>query len=81
MLRLVGKPYIVQHIMNTRRQEAIALSYRAYMTDTLACFAGVEERWADRVAGIIDPRPSEPQQSAEEVIQRIKNGLNGGEET
>ena len=81
MLRLVGKPYIVQHIMNTRRQEAIALSYRAYMTDTLAGFAGVEEHWADRVAGIIDPRPSEPQQSAEEVIQRIKNGLNGGEET
>lgn len=81
MLRLVGKPYIVQHIMNTRRQEAIALSYRAYMTDTLAGLAGVEERWADRVAGIIDPRPSEPQQSAEEVIQRIKNGLNGGEET
>lgn len=81
MLRLIGKPYIVQHIMNTRRQEAIALSYRAYMTDTLAGFAGAEERWADRVAGIIDPRPSEPQQSAEEVIQRIKNGLNGGERT
>ena len=51
------------------------------VTDTLAGFAGVEERWADRVAGIIDPRPLEPQQSAEEVIQRIKNGLNGGEET
>lgn len=81
MLRLIGKPYIVQHIMNTRRQEAIALSYRAYMTDTLAGFAGVEECWTDRVAGIIDPRPLEPQQSAEEVIQRIKNGLNGGEET
>lgn len=81
MLQLIGKPYIVQHIMNTRRQEAIALSYRAYMTDTLAGFAVGEERWADRVAGIIDPRPSEPQQSAEEVIQRIKNGLNGGEET
>lgn len=79
MLRLIGKPYIVQHIMNTRRQEAIALSYRAYMTDTLAGF-GVEERWADRVAGIIAPRSLEPQQSAEEVIQRIKNGLNGGEE-
>nr|DAI47859.1 MAG TPA: hypothetical protein [Caudoviricetes sp.] len=81
MLRLVGKSYIVQHIMNTRRQEAIALSYRAYMTDTLAGLAGVEERWTDRVAGIIDPRPLGPQQSAEEVIQRIKNGLNGGEET
>lgn len=81
MLRLVGKPYIVQHIMNTRRQEAVALSYRAYMTDTLACFAGVEERWTDRAAEIIDPRPAKPQQTAEEVIQRIKNGLNGGEET
>ena len=51
------------------------------MTDALAGFAGTEERWADRVAKIIDPRPEEPQQSAEEVIQRIKNGLNGGEET
>nr|DAM64362.1 MAG TPA: hypothetical protein [Caudoviricetes sp.] len=81
MLRLIGKPYIVQHIMNTRRQEAIALSYRTYMTDTLASFAGVEERWTDRVAGLVENRPQPPQQSADEVIARIKNGLNGGEET
>ena len=80
MLQLIGKPYIVQHIMNTRRQEAIALGYRAYMTDALAGFAGIEERWVDRVAGIIDSRPAEPEQTAEEVIAHIKNELMGGEE-
>jgi hypothetical protein len=81
MLRLVGKPYIVQHIMNTRRQEAVALSYRAYMTDALALLIGAEERWYDMVAGLVENRPQPLQPSADEVIARIKNGLNGGEET
>lgn len=81
MLRLVGKGYILQHCCNVRRRECLELSYKTYMTDTLAGLAGAEERWADRVEGIIDPRPAKPQQTAEEVIQRIKNGLNGGEET
>jgi len=81
MLRLIGKPYILQHCLITSRQEQLTLSYQAYMTDALAAFAGVQERWYDRVADLVDNRPQPPQQSAEEVIAHIKNGLMGGEET
>ena len=56
-LRLFGRPYILQHCLNTLRQERITLSYQAYMTDALA------------------------HPSADEVIARIKNGLNGGDGT
>lgn len=81
MLQLVGKPYIVQHCLNVLRQENITLSYQAYMADALAAFAGVQERWYDRVSSLVDDRPQPPQPSAEEVIAHIKNGLMGGEET
>lgn len=79
MLHLIGKSYIMQHCIIESRKERLALSYQAYMTDALAGFAGVQERWYDRVADLVDTRPQSPQQSAEEVIARIKNGLNGGE--
>nr|DAF65517.1 MAG TPA: hypothetical protein [Caudoviricetes sp.] len=48
------------------------------MTDALAYLIGTGERWYDMVAGLVENRPQPPQQSAEEVITRIKNGLNGG---
>nr|DAJ56953.1 MAG TPA: hypothetical protein [Caudoviricetes sp.] len=81
MLRLIGKPYILQHCVIASRQEQLDISYKAYMTDALACLSGVEERWADRVANVLDTRPEPPQQSAEEVAAHIKNCLNGGDET
>lgn len=81
MLHLIGKPYILQHCLDTLRQERITLSYQAYMTDALAYLTGAEERWYDRVAGLVENRPQPPQPSADEVIARIKNGLNGGDET
>ena len=81
MLRLIGKPYIAQHCITALRQEQIALSYRAYMTDALAYLIGTEERWYDMVAGIVESRPQPPQPSADQVIARIKNGLNGGDGT
>ena len=80
-LRLFGRPYILQHCLDTLRQEQLALSYQAYVTDTLANLTGAEERWYDRVAGLVENRPQPPQPSADEVIARIKNGLNGGDET
>lgn len=79
MLHLIGKPYIMQHCIIASRQERLALSYQAYMTDALAAFAGMSERWYDRVANLVENRTQLPQRSAEEVIARIKNGLNGGE--
>ena len=79
MLHLIGKSYIMQHCIIASRQERLALSYQAYMTDALASFAGMSERWYDRVANLVENRPQLPQRSAEEVIARIKNGLNGGE--
>lgn len=81
MLHLIGKPYILQHCIIASRQEQLALSYQAYMTDTLANLTGAEERWYDRVAGLVENHPQPPQPSADEVIARIKNGLNGGDET
>lgn len=81
MLHLIGKPYILQHCIIASRQEQLALSYQAYMTDALATFAGMSERWYDRVANLVENRPQQPQPSADEVITRIKNGLNGGGET
>lgn len=81
MLHLIGKPYILQHCRIASRQEQLALSYQAYVTDTLANLTGAEERWYDMVAGIVENRPQPPQPSADEVIARIKNGLNGGDET
>lgn len=80
MLRLIGKPYIVQHCITALRQEQIALSYRAYMTDALANLAGAQERWYDSVESLVGGRPK-PQQSPEEIKTRILNGLNGGDET
>lgn len=80
-LRLFGRPYILQHCLNALRQERITLSYQAYMTDALASFAGMSERWYDRVESLVENRPQPPQPSADEVIARIKNGLNGGDET
>lgn len=80
-LRLFGKPYILQHCLDTLRQEHITLSYQAYMTDALMYLTGAEERWYDMVAGLVENRPQPPQPSADEVIARIKNGLNGGDET
>ena len=81
MLHLIGKPYILQHCRNAMLQEQLALSYQAYVTDTLANLTGAEERWYDMVAGLVENRPQPPQPSADEVIARIKNGLNGGDET
>lgn len=81
MLHLIGKPYILQHCIIASRKEQLALSYQAYMTDALADFAGISERWYDRVANLVENRPQLPQPSADEVIARIKNGLNGGGET
>lgn len=81
MLHLIGKPYIFQHCVIASRQEQLALSYQAYMTDVLANLTGAEERWYDMVAGLVENRPQPPQPSADEVIARIKNGLNGGDET
>ena len=80
MLRLIGKPYIAQHSITALRQEQIALSYRAYMTDALAVLAGEQERWYDSVESLVDSRPK-PQQSPEEIKTRILNGLRGGETT
>nr|DAL46552.1 MAG TPA_asm: hypothetical protein [Caudoviricetes sp.] len=51
------------------------------MTDALAYLIGAEERWYDVVAGLVENRPQPPQPSADEVIARIKNGLNGGDGT
>lgn len=79
MLHLIGKPYIMQHCIIASRKEQLALSYQAYMTDALASFAGMSERWYDRVAILVENRPHPPQPSADEVISRIKNGLNGGD--
>lgn len=81
MLHLIGKPYIMQHCIIESLKEQLALSYQAYMTDALASFAGMSERWYDRVASLVENRPQPPQPSADEVIARIKNGLNGGDGT
>lgn len=81
MLHLIGKRYIAQHCIIASRQEQLALSYQAYMTDALANLIGAEERWYDMVARLVENRPQPPQPSADEVIARIKNGLNGGDET
>lgn len=81
MLHLIGKPYIAQHCITALRQEQIALSYQTYMTDALAHLIGAEERWYDMVAGLVENRQQPPQPSADEVIARIKNDLNGGDET
>ena len=81
MLHLIGKPYIAQHCITALRQEQLALSYQSYVTDALANLIGAEERWYDMVAGLVENRPQPPQPSADEVIARIKNGLNGGDET
>nr|DAV42482.1 MAG TPA: hypothetical protein [Caudoviricetes sp.] len=51
------------------------------MTDALAYLIGAEERWYDMVSGLVENRPQPPQPSADEVIARIKNGLNGGDGT
>nr|DAY57002.1 MAG TPA: hypothetical protein [Caudoviricetes sp.] len=51
------------------------------MTDALAHLIGAGERWYDMVAGLVENRPQPPQPSADEVIARIKNGLNGGDGT
>lgn len=76
MLHAIGKPYIVQHCVNVMQQEALEKSYRVYITDALAGFAGIEERWVDLLP---DDGPQKPQQTAEEVKARILAGLNGGE--
>ena len=81
MLHLIGKPYIMQHCIIESLKEQLALSYQAYMTDALASFAGMSERWYDRVESLVENRPQPPQPSADEVIARIKNGLNGGDGT
>lgn len=81
MLHLIGKRYIMQHCIIASRKERLALSYQAYMTDALAHLIGAEERWYDMVAGLVENRPQPPQPSADEVIARIKNGLNGGDGT
>lgn len=81
MLHLIGKPYIMQHCIIASRREKLDISYRAYMTDALANLIGAEERWYDMVAGLVENRPQPPQPSSDEVIARIKNGLNGGEES
>lgn len=80
MLHLIGKPYIMQHCIIASRREQLDISYRAYMTDALANLICAEERWYDMVAGLVENRPQPPQPSADEVIARIKNGLNGGDE-
>lgn len=77
---MIGKPYIMQHCIIASRLEQLDISYRAYMTDALANLIGAEERWYDMVAGLVENRPQTPQPSADEVIARIKNGLNGGDE-
>jgi hypothetical protein len=81
MLHLIGKPYIMQHCIIASRREQLDISYRAYMTDALAHLIGAEERWYDMVAGLVENRPQPPQPYADEVIARIKNGLNGGDGT
>lgn len=81
MLHLIGKPYIMQHCIIASRREQLDISYRAYMTDALANLIGSEEWWYDMVAGLVENRPQPPQLSADEVIARIKNGLNGGDGT
>lgn len=81
MLHLIGKPYILQHCLIASRQEQLEISHQAYMTDMLSELAGAQERWYDRVADLVENRPQPPQQSADEVIARIKNGLNGGDGT
>lgn len=81
MLHLIGKPYIMQHCIIASRREQLDISYRAYMTDALESFAGMSERWYDRVESLVESRPQPPKPSADEVIARIKNGLNGGDET
>lgn len=81
MLHLIGKPYILQHCRIAARNEQLAISYQAYMTDMLGALAGAQERWYDRVADLVESRPQQPQPSSEEVIAHIKNGLIGGEET
>lgn len=78
MLRLIGKQYIAQHCIAALRQEQIALSYRAYMTDALAGLSGIPDRWYDSVESLVDGR-SKQQQSPEEIKTRILNGLKGGE--
>lgn len=80
MLHLIGKPYIMQHCIIASRREQLDISYRAYMTDALAHLIGAEERWYDMVAWLVENCPQPPQPSADEVIARIKNGLNGGDE-
>ena len=77
---MIGKPYIMQHCIIASRREQLDISYRAYMTDALANLIGAEERWYDMAAGLVENRPQPPQPSADEVIARIKNGLNGGDE-
>lgn len=81
MLHLIGKPYILQHCVIALRQEQLDISYKVYVTDVLAGPSVTEDRWFDRVASVLDTRPEPPQPSADEVIARIKNGLNGGDET
>lgn len=81
MLHLIGKPYIMQHCIVASRQEQLAISYQTYVTDALANLIGAEERWYDMVASLVKNRPQPLQPSADEVIARIKNGLNGGDGT
>ena len=81
MLHLIGKPYILQHCRIAARNEQLAISYQAYMTDMLSALAGAQERWYGRVADLVESRPQQPQPPSEEVIAHIKNGLNGGDGT
>lgn len=55
-------------------------SYRAYVTDTLMGLSGAEQRWADIFIDL-DDGPKKPQQTADEIKDRLLKGLNGGDES
>lgn len=80
MLRIIGKPYIFQHIKNMCREESIRVSYMAYVTDTLKGLCGAEQRWYDHYAQL-DEKPEKPQQNAEEIKQKFMDWWNGGDES
>lgn len=53
------------------------LAYRVFMSDCAHHLVGTQSRWAEIVINVEKPQPEKKEETAEEIVNRIKSGLMG----
>lgn len=82
-LNVMGRGYVIDHCISSFQKEQEEKVFRIYLTDALQAIAENTQRFAGgmkmnkRYYDIINIKPQKQEETADEIILRLKGRING----